>query len=235
MSEDPVTLVLIPGLLSDGIVWEHAKAHFEKSMLVSIPDLFTQDSLQQMAVDVLDQNPGQLAVAGHSMGARVAFEMIALAPDRIERVALLDTGFHPLAESELPVREELIKLAYEEGMEALLARWLPPMVHPLRHDDPAIMKPLMDMILRRTPEIHERQMRALIGRSDAGKMLSIINCPTLVAVGRQDGFSPVAQHEVMAEMIPNAKLVIFEDSGHFAPFERPEIVTAALADWLSGD
>ena len=235
MSENPVTLVLIPGLLSDDIVWEHAKAHFEKTMPVSIPDLFTQDSIHQMAVDVLEQNPGQLAVAGHSMGARVAFDMIALAPERIERVALLDTGFHPLGENEMPVREELIKLAHDDGMEALLARWLPPMVHPSRLEDPAIMKPLTDMVLRRNAEIHERQVRALIGRRDAGKMLATINCPTLVAVGRQDGFSPVSQHEDIAEMIPNAKLVIFEDAGHFAPFERPEIVTAALAEWLSGD
>ena len=174
-------------------------------------------------------------VIGHSMGARAALEMVRLAPERIERLVLLDTGTHPRREGEEASRQVLVDLAYRSGMAALADRWLPPMVDEARTGDPALMEPLRAMVLRATPEQHERQIRALLGRPDARPLLPTITCPTLVMVGRQDRWSPLAQHEEIAALIPGAELVVIENSGHMSPVEQPEAVSQALLRWLGLD
>ncbi len=232
MSSKRSRIVLIPGLLCDGVVWEHAAFHLGKYGDVAIADLSSQDSITRMAEDVLASHPGRLAVAGHSMGARVALEMTRLAPDRIERLALLDTGVHPLKEGEADRRQVMIDLAYKEGMTALAERWLPPMVHPDRHGDTVLMGTLTAMVERMTPELHQRQMTALIDRPDAQSVLPKVTCPVLLLVGRQDAWASVAQHEHMKAYVSHARLVIIENAGHFAPVERPDDVTRALLDWM---
>ena len=123
--QEQTTVVLIPGLLCDGTVWRHAADTLSRTHTVIVGDLSTQDSLTNMAEDMLAVCGEPLAVAGHSMGARVALEMVRLAPDRIVKLALLDTGMHPRKKGEEARRRELVDLAYEYGMKALADRWLP--------------------------------------------------------------------------------------------------------------
>ena len=117
-------------------------------------------------------------------------------------------------------------------MSALADRWLPPMVHEARTQDILLMEPLRAMVMRASPEQHQRQIRALLNRSDARPLLPTIRCPVLVMVGRQDRWSPPAQHEEIAALIPHSELVVIEDSGHMSPVEQPEQVTKALLRWL---
>ena len=235
MPDTAPTLVLVPGLLCDEIVWKAAIDRFAPEMTVAIGNCQTQDSITDMAKDILGANPGQLMVAGHSMGGRVALEMIRLAPERIERLALLDTGVHPRKEGEEAKRQVVIDLAFEKGMRALADQWLPPMVHPDRHGDAELMGTLTAMVERMTPELHQRQITALLNRPDAVTGLSDITCPVRLIVGRQDAWSPPAQHEAMLPYLKNAALEIIDDAGHFAPIERPEALVSALEAWMAQD
>ena len=227
------TLCLLTGLLCDGAVWEPQVAALAGRGEVHVADFWGLSSFPAMAEKVLAETTGPLAVAGHSMGARVAFEMWRLAPDRIARLALLSTGFHPPGPNEESKRMALVKVGYEQGMAAVAERWLPPMVHPDRVHDEALMAPLRAMVLRATPQIFEGQQRAGLSRPDAGPYLDQISCPTLILVGRQDSWSPVAQHEEMARRIKGSRLVLVEHSGHMVTVEQPDPVNAALAAWLS--
>jgi pimeloyl-ACP methyl ester carboxylesterase len=166
------------------------------------------------------------------MGARVAMEMARLAPERIERLALLDTGIHPLRDGETEQREEIVRFAYSNGMAALAKRWLPGMVHEPNQANEALMLTLTDMVLRKTPDLHARQIKALTDRPDAAAYLSQIQCPVLLMVGKQDQWSPVSQHEDMLRLLPNACMEIIEDAGHFAPVEQPGQVVRVLSDFL---
>lgn len=226
------TVVLVPGLLCDETVWADQRTALEREYDVLVPSLWGYDSIPGMARAVLDMAPDRFALAGHSLGARVALEAVRQAPDRVERLALLDTGIHLVRPGEPEKRQELVDLARREGMAALAARWLPPMVHPDRVDDPALMGPLTAMVCRATPDIFEGQVRALLARPDAALVLPGLRCPTLVACGRQDAWSPLAQHEEMAAMIPGARLEVIEDSGHMATVEAPEAMTALLLSWM---
>jgi pimeloyl-ACP methyl ester carboxylesterase len=221
-------ICLLPGLLCDRQIWEHQHAAFSKFAEVIIPDFRYVNSISAMARIVLEAAPERFLLAGHSMGARVALETFRLAPDRVDRLALLDTGIHPRGAGEEEKRQALIDIARDEGMRTMCAHWLPPMVHP-KHS--ALLAPLTEMVLRSTPETFANQQRALLDRPDARAPLSMIECPTLVLCGREDQWSPVKQHEEIAAAIPHSKLVIVEECGHMSPAEQPNAVTAALLAW----
>ena len=227
------TLYLLPGLLCDAYTFEHQKRALEGEFDVRVLDFFGLDSMTAMAQRVLDDAPARFSVCGFSMGGRVALQILRLAPERLERMCLLDTGVVPPGPGEPAARQVLVDLAYKEGMDAVCAAWLPPMLHPDRRKDPAFMGPLGDMVRRATPDIFAGQIRALLGRPDQTPLLPSINFPTVVAVGRQDEWSTVAQHEDFAKLIPNAKMVVIEDSGHFTPVEQPEALTAILRDMMA--
>ena len=118
------TLVLIPGLLCDAIIWKHQVAALGERYDILIPDLTRFASIEAMAASVLNKTSAQLSVAGHSMGARVAMEMARMAPERVERLALLDTGIHPMRAGEPEKRAHLVELGQREGMRAAADAWL---------------------------------------------------------------------------------------------------------------
>lgn len=228
----PATPLLLPGLMCSDLVWAAQVsdlADFEPCVVAGYGDA---DTITAMAERVLASAPQRMSLAGHSMGARVALEMVRMAPDRVERLALLDTGIHPLQPGEREKRMALLELGNRSGISALVDRWLPPMVHPDRRDDAALMRPLHEMAVEGGMDRCVNQVHALLGRPDPGPLLARISCPTLVGVGRQDEWAPLAQHEEMAAGIDGAELVVFEHSGHMAPVEVPDQVSDALRRWL---
>lgn len=228
----PAPLYLLPGLICNETVWAAQVQSLAGFRPVAIGGYGNERSLARMAEQVLQSAPERISLAGHSMGARVALEMVRLAPGRIERLALLDTGVHPLAPGEKEKRLALFELGKREGMEKLVDAWLPPMVHPDHRDEPACMRPLREMCLRAGLEQFENQMIALLERPEVRSLLATISCPTLVGVGSDDAWAPVAQHREIAAAIADATLVVFDHAGHMSPFEAPDQVTRALRQWL---
>ena len=227
------TLVLFPGLISDSRVWQPLADALQEKMPIHHADTRNGDSLTAIAEIALNHTTGNLLVAGHSMGGRIALELARLAPGRVTGLILADTGYAPIHETEFIKRQAVIDLGHE-SMEKLVDQWLPPMVHQDRLEDSEFMRSLRDMVLTFDAQTHEQQIRALINRPDAGAYLPDINCPTLLLVGRQDSWSPVAQHQEIAEMMPNARLAVIEDAGHFAPIEQPRVVSRLVQAWIDG-
>lgn len=225
-------IVLMPGLLCDGSVFTHQIAALSRHADVKVADFSQADSIEGMARVALGLFEGPVSLIGFSMGGRAALQAIRLAPARVKRLCLMDTGATPAREGEPAQRQPLVDLAYREGMAALAAKWLPPMVHVDREADAALIGPLTEMVKRATPDQHARQINALLTRPDARPVLAGIRCPVLVMVGRQDRWSTLAQHEELAAAIPGAELSVIEDAGHFACTEQPEAVTAALMRWF---
>lgn len=225
-------LYLLPGLLCDEAVFAPQIQALSDDYDVRVPVFRGLDSFDAMAQVVLVDAPPRFALAGFSMGGRVAFHLASIALDRVERFCAFDTGVIPASEAELPKRQALVELANTAGMEALVAAWLPPMLHESRRSDVAFTSPLTQMVMRFSPLDHEKQIRALVNRPDMRPVLPLIKCPTLIACGRQDGFSPPADHEAIAAVISGARLTIIDDSGHFLPVEQPEALNSALRQWM---
>ncbi len=232
MTKKP-TVLLLPGLMCDAAVWRaQVPALAAAGYAVAIPDFRGQGSLNDMARVALAAAEGPIAVAGHSMGGRVALQAWALAPQRIERLALMDTGAHPPGQQEKDGRIALARLGLAEGMTAVAAAWLPPMLAPHRRDDEPLVRAMTEMVERCTPEQFDLQQRAMLVRPDLRPQLPGITVPTDYATGRFDDHSPPEQHAVMAEATPGARLTIFETSGHMSPAETPDEVSAFLLAWL---
>lgn len=228
------TFLLIPGLISDGHVWSATRAALEAGgQRTALADVTSQAGIPEMARDLLAAHEGPLVPVGHSMGGRVAMEMARMAPDRIAGLALLNTGIHAARPGEAEKRETMIALSAREGMEALAERWLPGMMAEGRAPDPEVLSGLQAMVRRMTPEIHARQMRALLARPDAAATIGDFAGPMLLVVGRQDQWSPIAQHEEIAALCPQAELRIIEEAGHFAPVEQPQATAGVIADWAA--
>lgn len=226
------TLVLVPGLLSDETVWAPVAEKVEGKFPVHRADISSGRSITGMAETLLAETEGPIIIIGHSMGGRIALEMARLAPQRVGGLVLADTGHYAKREGEEAKRQAMIDLGYE-GMEKLAEKWLPPMLDPARTSDTALMGRLRAMVLRADADMHERQLRALLGRPDARRYLGDIACPVLLIVGRQDGWSPISQHEEIAASLKHAQIVIIENAGHFAPVERPQEVSSAITAWLA--
>jgi pimeloyl-ACP methyl ester carboxylesterase len=231
-------LVLLPGLLCDERVWRDQAEALRDVAQCTIPDWGSLDTIVGMAEHVLATVPPEFSLAGHSMGGRVAFQVVRLAPERVKRLALLNTGADgrqsgAAGEQEARNRMALVELARTQGMRAMAMKWLPPMMHPQRMQDAALVEEIVQMIECKTPEIFWHQQRALLGRPDANPVLSQIECPTLLLSGREDSWSPPSRHEEMSAKIRGSRVVIVPDSGHMAPMEQPEAVSEALREWLA--
>ncbi|WP_404713091.1 alpha/beta fold hydrolase [Sphingomonas sp. MMS24-J13] len=226
-------LVLAAGLLCDAILWQPIADLLSDIADVTIVDFIGLDSIGAMADKLLTIAPPRFALAGHSMGARVALEAWARGPERIERLALLDTGTHKLRQGEPEKRAVLTDLAFREGIAAAGKEWLPPMMGKQGLADQTLMARLEEMISHSTPETFARQIKALVERPDAEAALATVTVPTLLLSATEDQWSPPAQHEEMLTMVPHAKLVIVQNAGHMAPIEQPEAVAAAMREWLA--
>lgn len=227
------TLLLLPGLLCDASVWAPQVEGLRDTCDVRpFPNFYGFDSLEGMARGVLDTAPDRFHVCGHSMGGRVAFEIYRLAPERVQSLMLFDTGTDAVQPGEREVRGALVELGRAEGMAAVAAKWLPPMIHPKRLNDKAFMAALTAMVCRATPEIFARQQRALLMRPDVGPMLGTIACPTLVGCGTDDAWSPFSVHQQIAAAIAGARLVSIPESGHMVSVEAPDALNAVLGEWM---
>lgn len=231
-----VPVVLVPGLVCDASVWTHAAQALAARTAVQIAQHEDLDSLGAMAEKLLSEAPPRFALAGHSMGGRVALEVLRRAPQRVSAIALLDTGVQPLAAGDAGAREaagrhELLAIARAQGMAAMARRWVLGMIWSPRLGESSLVASVVDMMARSSAEIFAAQIRALLARPDASALLTGIRCPALVLCGEQDSWAPVARHQEMAAAIPGAQLVRVPECGHMCTLERPEAVTQALLDW----
>ena len=236
-SRPPV--VLLPGLACDAAVWTHAREALLRTRTeVTIAEYGSLDSLGAMAEKVLQEAPPRFAIAGHSMGGRVALEVLRHAAERVAGIALLDTGVRPRADgpagdSETTGRHELVQIAYERGMAQMAARWVQGMIWGPRLHETGLVATVIDMFVRSSAPVFAAQIRALLARPDASALLPGIRCPALVLCGEQDSWAPAERHREMAASIPGAQLVLVPECGHMCTLERPETVTRALLEWHS--
>lgn len=232
MPTETAPLYLLPGLMCDERIWAPQVAALAAYSPIAVSGYGDARSLAEMAQRVLASAPGRISLAGHSMGGRVALEIFRLAPERIERLALLDTGVHPVVAGEREKRMALLELGRREGIEALVDAWLLPMLHPERRRDASFVAPLREMCMAGGMARYENQMTALLERPDASPLLAEIRCPVLVGVGSDDAWAPLVQHRAMVAAIAGARLTVFPHAGHMTPVEAPAAVTAALRGWL---
>ncbi len=226
-------LVMIPGLLCDARLYGPQIAAFSGRHTIHIPALTEGATISEIAHRVLCAAPLRFALAGLSMGGIIAMEILAQAPERVERIALLDTvaGREPPRIAER--REPQIARSARDGLETVMrSEMLPHYTRPGPNRE-AIEALILDMALALGPAIFARQLRALRDRPDQNLTLAGARLPALVLCGEHDPLCSVDEHRSMHAALNGSTLEIISGTGHVPVLERPEAVNAALSRWLA--
>ena len=225
-------VVLVPGLACTAEMFAPQVAALSPHRPVSIASTREGDSIARMAAAILRDAPPRFALGGISMGGYIAFEIERQAPERVERLALLDTTARPDAPEQTAQRQALIARAEDGQLETIMREIAPRLLHPLHKGDQTLIEVQVRMGLDVGAAGFVRQQRAIIGRPDSRPDLPGIRVPTLVLVGDRDPLTPPIRAREMADALPDANLVIVPDCGHASTLEQPDAVNAALLDWL---
>jgi len=225
-------LVLLPGMMCDSRLFGPQIAALSGKVPLHLAPITAHDNMQELAAGILVTAPPRFALAGLSMGGIVAMEMVRQAPDRIERLALLDTN--PRAElAEVGARRKpQIDRVRAGGLKEVMRDELKPNYladGPLRQN---VLDLCMTMALDLGSDVFERQSTALRTRPDQQETLTSVVCPTLILVGAEDRLCPPDRHELMHRLISGSALKIIDGAGHLPTLEQPDAVTAAFKTWL---
>lgn len=227
-------LLLIPGLLCTGALYTAQIAAFSGRMGIHVADHSHQDTMPGLAAAILANAPERFALAGLSMGGYVAFEIMRIAPERVERLALLDTSARPDSPEQGENRRRLVALAERKGVGVPAREMFPKLVAPSRGDDELLREAFLEMAEVTGVGGFANQQAAIMGRADSRPTLAEVKCPTLVLVGEQDALTPVEVAREMAGGIEGSRLAVLSGSGHLSTMEAPDAVTAELEAWLAG-
>jgi pimeloyl-ACP methyl ester carboxylesterase len=226
------TLVLIPGLACTSRLYEPQIAALSQGRTIVVADHTRDDSIRDIAARLLQDAPERFSLAGLSMGGYIALEVMRQAPERVERLALLDTSARPDTPEASQDRERMIALAEAGRFQDIHSKLWPRLVHPEHQADQALQDVVFGMMQETGADAYIRQQRAIMSRADSRPLLPGIEIPTLVLVGEGDAVTPPDIAREMAEMVEWASLVVIPESGHLSTLEQPERVNQALRLWL---
>ncbi len=226
-------IVFLPGMMCDARLFGPQIAELSVDRAVMCAPIHHGERIEEIASGLLEQLPGKFALAGLSMGGIVAMELIRRAPDRITRIALMDTN--PLQEAPQTAADrepQIVRARSGRLMEVMRDEMKPNYLAPgaQRVD---VMNLVMDMAAHLGPEAFTRQSRALQRRRDQQSTLRKVKVPALVLCGEHDALCPVKRHQFMAELIPYATLKVVGGAGHLPTLEQPDTTTSLLKEWLA--
>ena len=229
-------LILLPGLACDGALWRHQQPALQTlapHRPVVVADVHGRaDSLPAMAALLLAEQPGELLLAGCSMGGMLAMEVARQAPQRVRGLALLGTTARPDTPALIALRRQAID-QFEQGLVEPLIRANAIFAFHPRHAA-ALTEPYLAMVLRAGAGTLIRQNRAVMARADLRPHLAAIACPALVVAGLDDLLTPPDCAREIAAALPQAQLHLLPECGHMLTWEQPQTVTRLLGDWLAG-
>lgn len=230
--DNTMPILLIPGLASSPRIYAPVIPALWRFGPVTVANHIRDDNTAVIARRILAEAPPRFALAGHSMGGYIAFEIMRQAPQRVAKLALINTQARPDTPEAIARRRGQIGRAQGGEYHAVLDDLFPGLVHPSRREDGALRKLIHDMGDDIGADAFVRQQTAIMSRPDSRPTLAVISCPTLVLTGDEDNTIPNSLSNEMAGGIHGAKLVILANCGHLPQPERPEATADALVEWL---
>jgi len=230
---EPLPIVLVPGLVCTPRLYVEQIPALWQFGPVTVADHTRDDSMSAIARRILSLAPPRFALVGLSMGGYIAFEILRQAPDRVAKLALLDTTARPDVPEQTEQRGLQVEMARSGRFDDIARLLFPRFVAVAHHGDRALKRIVRTMAEDTGAEAFVRQQTAIMSRVDSRPSLAAIGCPTLVVVGEQDVLTPPDRAAEIAAGIPHARQVVVPDCGHLSTLEQPDAVTTALTELLS--
>src|SRR4051812_16800891 len=230
--DNTMPILLVPGLVSSPRIFTPLMPALWRLGPVTVANHIRDDNLGAIARRILAEAPPRFALAGHSMGGYIAFEILRQAAERVAKLALINTQARPDTAEATARRHGMIARTEKGEDRAVLDELFPGFVHPSRQGDADLHQLIYDMGDDIGPEAFIRQQTAMVSRPDSRPTLAWIRCPTLVLTGDQDNTIPNSLSMEMASGIPAAKLVVLPNCGHLPQWEQAQATEDALTEWL---
>jgi pimeloyl-ACP methyl ester carboxylesterase len=230
--DNSMPILLIPGLAGSPRIYAPVAPAMWRLGPLTVANHIRDDNMGAIARRILAEAPPRFVLAGHSMGGYIAFEIMRQAPERVAKLALINTQARPDTPEATARRRAQIARAQEGEYHAVLEELFLGFVHPSRREDETLRKLVHDMGDDIGADGFVRQQTAVISRADSRPSLAWIKCPTLVLTGDEDNTIPNSMSTEMANGIPRAKLTIIANCGHLPQLEQPEATANALVEWL---
>jgi pimeloyl-ACP methyl ester carboxylesterase len=230
--ENTMPILLVPGLVSSPRIYAPVVPALWRFGPVTVANHIRDDNMGAIARRILAEAPPRFALAGHSMGGYIAFEILRQAPERVAKLALLNTQARPDTPEATIRRRGQIARAQSGEFRAVLDELFAGFVHPSRRGDAALRQLVHDMGEDVGAEAFARQQTAVMTRPDSRPILAWIRCPTLVLSGDEDDTIPNSLSVEMANGIHGARLRILPNCGHLPQPEQPQATAEALVEWL---
>ena len=233
MDQTALPIVLVPGLLCSAEIFQPQATALWPHGPVMIASTLSGGTIAEMAAQILATAPPRFALAGISMGGYICFEIMRQAPKRVIKLALLDTSARADTTEQTEARRAMVESARHADFEAWVRNNLVAILHPSRQADSVLNDLNARMALTIGFAGFERQQEAIIARTDSRSILPSVKVPTLVLVGDGDVLTPPERAQEIAALIPGSELVVIPDCGHASTIERPDLVSAALVQWIA--
>ena len=234
---DSQHLLFIPGTLCDARLFQPQIDFFKQQFSVSVADITQHNSLEAIARSILDSVPQQFSLVGLSMGGIVAMEIMRQAPERVIRLALLNTSYsnEPIEKQQIRLQQmdQVATYGHEGLMRMVEDYYYPFYVAKNNHSNTSIKQTILDMAQDAGVVTFINQWNALLHRPDSTATLKSLTCPTLILCGEEDVLCKPKVHEEMAALISGSRLKIIPDCGHLSTLEKPEVVNTHLLNWLN--
>ncbi|HEX7790111.1 MAG TPA: alpha/beta fold hydrolase [Afipia sp.] len=225
-------LVLVPGLACSPRIFAPQIPALWRTGPVILANHIRDSTMSGIAKRILDEAPPRFALAGHSMGGYIALEIYRQAPERVARLGLLSTSARPETPEASERRRGWIAEVKAGGYRAVMDRLFEKFVHPALARDETLHRIVLEMAGDVGPDVFVAQLEAIMTRADSRPLLARIKCPTLVLTSDTDNMVPNEFSAEMANGIVGVKFVTVQDCGHLPQLEHPEVVTAAMLEWL---
>ena len=223
---------MIPGTLCDYNLFKYQTEGLKDLVDCRVASNTSASSLKQVAKNILDNYSGSFSVMGLSYGGIVAFELLRQAPERINKLILMNTNYKQPSERTRINQQRFIGMAYLGEFKEITSKILiDAMLHPKNAKKQELRETILNMALNVGTYGFFNQVKAQLARPDSSKDLQNIKCPTLIITGREDNICPLKLHKEMAETIPNSTLKIIEECGHLSALEQPNLVNSIIIDW----
>ncbi len=223
---------MIPGTLCDDMLFKYQTEGLKDLVDCHVASNSSASSLNKVAKNILANYSGSFSVMGLSYGGIIAFELLRQAPERINKLVLMNTNYKEPSEQTRINQQRFIGMAYLGQFKEITSEILiDAMLHPNNAKNKDLRDIVLNMALNVGVEGFFNQVKAQLGRPDSTKDLQNIKCPTLIITGREDNICPLKLHEEMAEAIPNSTLKVIEECGHLSTLEQPNLVNNTISDW----
>jgi pimeloyl-ACP methyl ester carboxylesterase len=225
-------LLLVPGLLCSARLYTSQIAALWQFGPLTVADHRRDSTIEAIAKRILADAPPRFALAGLSMGGYIAFAILRMAPERVSKLALLDTSARPDTAEQSSGREKLITMGRAGKLDDIVEALTPRFLHRNRSNEENLKRIVREMAADTGADAFVRQQKAIMARMDSRPLLASIRCPTLVLVGDGDELTPPELSKEICSGVSGARLVVVPDCGHLSTIEKPDAVNAALAEWL---